>query len=87
MSSSPMSSLSRPLNDFSLTLFHRVSAQSGQDNVCISPLSVSCALSALLLGAKNRSEQQLSKGLRLHLLGRGSADVNHLFQEVSVVLP
>ena len=80
--SSPVTSLCQPLNDFSVSLFQRLAASVGQENLCTSPLGISCALTALLLGAKNDSEQQIKRGLRLHQLHKPTSDVHHLFHEV-----
>lgn len=72
--------LSGPLNDFTCSLFHRLSLESGQENVFASPLSVGTALSMLMLGAKNKSLTQLKQGMRMD--SQDDASIHNLFQNV-----
>ena len=78
------SPLFAPVNEFTVSLFHRLSEKAGQENVFVSPFSVSTALSMLMLGARNQSHDQLSKGLHFNSLDeKDAAAVHSLFQQVS----
>ena len=66
--SKTVSPLARSVNEFAFDLFIRLSHGSSSDedgNVFLSPISISTAMSILLLGAKDDSEQQILTGLKL----------------------
>lgn len=74
------SPLSDPINRFTCDLFHQIcSSADGQENVFLSPFSVSTALSMLLLGARNRSEEQMRHTMHFSHM---EEDVHHLFHEL-----
>lgn len=76
--------LTAAINDFSVSLFNRLSQEKGQENVFVSPLSVSTALSMLLLGTRSTSESQLSSGLKFDGISQEDGrTVHQLFHEVS----
>lgn len=76
-------SLSNPVNDFSFSLFDRLAV--GHENTFVSPLSVTIALSMLMLGARNNSANQLFTGLKFdHLNDDGKKNVHKLIQKVSL---
>ena len=77
-------SLSASVNDFSLALFNRLSQEKGQQNVFVSPFSVSTALSILLLGARSSSSDELTKTLAFDKVDTSNGkNVHQLFAEVS----
>lgn len=65
-----------------MTLFQRLSDAVGQENVFASPFSVSVAMSMLLIGARNQTEEQIIAGLRLNSLDKNRKNVHQMFQEV-----
>ena len=74
--------LATPINEFSVALFQRLSKAAGPENVFVSPFSVSTALAMLLLGARERSADQLHQGLRFHLMKGDKEDVHKHFQRL-----
>ena len=77
--------LTPPINDFTVSLFHRLAVQAGQDNALVSPAGISTALSMLMLGARSETERQLRSALTFDRLDAG-LNVHSLFQEVSHLL-
>ena len=72
------------LNDFSISLFKRLVEDNERDNIFLSPLSVSTALSMILLGARGPSADELRRGMHFgHIDTRNGKTVHQLFNEVS----
>ena len=78
----PHSPLAAALNHFSVSLFRRLCESTAGNNVFASPLSVSTALSMLLMGANTTTKDQLANALRLDHV-HDSHDIHSLFKEVS----
>ncbi|HLN19794.1 MAG TPA: serpin family protein [Bacteroidales bacterium] len=52
-------------NDFALDIFRRIAAASGEENIIISPLSISTALSMTVNGAGGTTRQAMMEALKL----------------------
>lgn len=80
---SPNQPITAAVNDFSISLFNRLSQENGQKNVFVSPLSVSTALSMLLLGARASTAAELSKGLKFDQINTSDNTIHQQFSQVS----
>ena len=81
----PVTGVTQAVNEFSLSLFSQVSQENGDKNVFLSPLSVSTALSVLLLGARSSTADELSKGLHYEQLAASSSDQSSVHQQLREV--
>ena len=74
--------LSGPLNEFTTTIFQKVSSSPG--NVVISPFSLSTALAVLLLGARGQTQSLLESKLNLNKVALPNGQTIHqLYHDVS----
>ncbi|KAM6984620.1 pigment epithelium-derived factor [Aplochiton taeniatus] len=65
----PKTKMAAATSDFGYNLFRALSARNpGNNNLCLSPISVSAVLTQLSLGASERAQRQLYRALRYHTL-------------------
>lgn len=76
--------LTGPVNQFTVSLFNELRKEKPQENVFVSPFSVSTALATTLLGSRSQTADELSAGLHFNQLD--SANVHQLFQKVCLIL-
>ena len=74
------SPLKSSINDFSVSLFNRLSQLAGQKNVFASPFSVSTALSMLSLGTKGGSKDQIHSTLGVNSMS--SESVGNMYSDI-----